>query len=948
MQTFPAGARPASMEAQTCVDDATHKRRRWRGWGKIRIHIAMYVLLAGSVILILGLLLTNMIGMQTVRQTIGANFQGIARLAANRAEDILTGNLRRLNDLSLNLNIVSAASMARTFYANVNDAWIQKYISEREKGWQNGPDKQDIEVLESDIAKYLQTIGILQKDTVLGICIVDQQGALLAASTRPLHFDLHSTPWWRMVKKQGKAYVSSIMDKSTTFPSLGDVVEMAMPIRSSGKTIGAVYVAFKSSGLFLSLREIRIGHTGHVMLVDSLGTPLLCDLLPHKAHAIHPSLLRTISASRPGWGVVADDAHGGHNSIIGFAPVRIPEQYRLNMAGGRQWYTFVRQDPLETYAWIHALMWKIGWLGTALVLMLALAGMYGGVRIERPVRALQEGARRIGAGDLHHRIHIDSSDEIGVLAREFNSMADNILETQQELANFANAVIHAGDAIIMTDADANIFYANPAFEQLSGYKAEEVLGKKPSLWKSGRTPGHVYQDMWSTVQAGMVWAGELTNKKKNGTLYIAQMTISPILSEEGEIVSLLGVQRDITQQRAMEAELRRHHDELELLVEERAREIKQAKDQLEGLLANANDAIFTLDEHGCFTFVNTRMEAWGYKSGDIVGRPFSVLLSKRDAVCAQDCDVGCQSPELQQGRFSSTEIREFCIRTRQDERREVMVSVSDLADGSTLVIARDMTEIKQLQRRVASAEKMRAIGEMATMLVHDFRNPLSTVKMNLQILSLKLKVDNTEEREHFELALNEISTLEHLLSSVLDFAKPMPMDFVWHDLHAQLNEVLHSFGAALAEGGIELEKCFNAISCEVRVDREKIRQVWTNLISNAIQAMQGGGRLTVSSANEWHANAPWVVVHIRDNGCGISKDIRQRIFDPFFTMRSGGTGLGLAIVKKIVDAHHGRISVTSQSGQGTTLSVALQVQHISRAELTDTLEMGEGLASRTA
>ncbi len=903
-------------------------------WGKIRVHIALYVLLAGSVILFLGLLLTNMIGMQTVRQTIGSNFQGIARLAANRTRDILTGDLRRLNDLALNPNIVSAASMASTFYANVNDAWIRKYVSGRETAWQNGPTGQDIEVLDSDIARYLQTISGLQKEAVLGICIVDQQGALLAASSRPLYFDLRNTPWWRAVQSRGLAYVSSILDRSSTFPSLGDVVEMAAPIRSSGRIIGAVHIAFKVSGLFLSLREIRIGHTGHVMLVDSIGTPLICDTLPHKAHAIRSLLLQTIRSPRPGWGVAPDDGHGGHNSIIGFAPVQFSNQHRLNFAGGRHWYVYVRQDPVETYAWIHSLMWKIGWVGTALVLLLALAGMYGGWRIEQPVRALQEGARRIGAGDLRHRINIDSSDEIGALAMEFNRMAGNIQKAQQELANFANAVTHAGDAIIMTDTDANIFYVNPAFEVLSGYRAGEVIGRKPSLWKSGRTPRHVYQDMWSTVLAGDVWSGELTNRKKNGAIYIAQMTISPVRNEQGQTISMLGVQRDITQQRAMEAELRRHHDELECLVEERAREIKQAKDKLEGLLANANDVIFTLDENGCFTFVNTRMEAWGYKSEDVVGRPFSVILSSRDASCLQDCDVGCRSPEVRRGRFSSSRVREFCIRTLKGERREVMVSASSLADGSTLVIARDMTEIKQLQRRIADAEKMRAIGEMATMLVHDFRNPLSTVKMNLQILSHKATGDDAEEQEHFELALSEIATLEHLLSSMLDFAKPMPMQFEWNDLHAQLGDLLHSFGVALNEGGIELEKNFEAISCEVRMDREKMKQVWTNVFSNAIQAMHGCGKLTISSTNEWYANAPWVVISIQDSGCGIPKDIRHRIFDPFFTMRSGGTGLGLAIVKKIVDAHHGRISVKSQPGKGTTVLIALQIHHIPRMELT--------------
>jgi two-component system sporulation sensor kinase A len=901
-------------------------------WSRIRSRIALYFLLAGSSILVLGLLLTNMFGTQTVRKTIGSNFQELANVAANRIEATMKAEHRHLEDLARNPLTVSALAMAKTFYTHTSKRWIEHLIKTRDSAWQEGFTAIDTEVLESDLAEYLASIVGFRKDVIVGISIIDMQGALLAASSRPLHFDMRSMPWWKsVITNNNSLYVSGILDHGSVFPATDSVVELVIPIQKNKKAIGTIYMAIKSKVLSDIFDEIHVGESGHVMLVSELGMPLVCKFMAPGAHQLNHELTKKIISSKPGWGVVKDDGHGGTGSIVGFAPVRLAERLGVVLKNGPQWYTYVRQDPRETYAGVGVLLQQVGWLGTLLVIMLGLIGLYAGKRIETPILALQKGARLFGTGDLNQRIQINSHDEIGELAKEFNQMADNILNTQEELTHFADAVIHAGDAIIMTDLGANIFYVNPSFAALTGYSAEEAIGRTPSLWKSGETSANIYKGMWASVLAGHAWSGEIVNKKKNGEKYVAQMVISPIRNKDGVIVSLLGVQRDVTEQLAMQEELRRHHDELELLVEERAQEIKQAKDELEGILKSANDVIITLDADGKFKYLNERINMWGYLASDLIGRPFNAILAAQVDDCPQNCGSKCQLlGEDDYDWLHDSKIREFCIMTQDCELRNVMVSSSNLEGGDTLVIARDMTEVKTLQRNVARSEKLRLIGEMATMVAHDFRNPLSTIKMNLQILSRKSGVGNSE-REHFDLALDEVGTLEHLLSSMLDYARPGQLKLQQYDLHETLENVLQRIRFMLDQSQVSLELDFQSASSIVECDSEKIEHVWRNIIMNAVQAMPDGGILTVSSENVWIQNEPEVLIRISDTGHGMSDNVQERLFDPFFSMRSGGTGLGLAIVKKIIEAHQGSIEVVSEVSKGTEFLIALPVNIVTES-----------------
>lgn len=905
-----------------------------RSWSSIRNRIAVYFLLAGSTILVLGLILTNMFGMQTIRQTIGENFQELASMAAHRTEATIEAEYRHLKNLSRNPQTVSALAMAQAFYAHTSTQWTDKFISVRERAWQAGFSETEDEVLKSDLAQYLTSIVSFRKDAIVGISIVDMRGALLAASSRPLQFDMRRSLWWSNVISNKGLYISEILDRGSVFPSSEKVIEFALPIRKNQESVGVIYMAMKSTVVSAIFDEIQIGTTGHAMLVDSSGMLLVCKVMAPGEHLLDPELTHSLTSSESGWQVVKDDGHGGGDSIIGFAPVHLSEKIGAVFEDRKQWFTYVRQDPEETYAGLGDLLKQVGWLGTLLVVLLGSIGLYTGKRIESPIRKLQRGARLIGSGNLHHRIEVNSKDEIGDLASEFNQMADNILLTQEQLNHFADAVIHAGDSIVMTNLDASIFYVNPAFEELTGFSADEVIGETPRKWKSDLNSPETYQEMWDTVMQGDVWTGELTNRKKNKELYTAQMTVSPVMNEHGEIISLLGVQRDVTEKRTMEKELQRHHDELELLVEERAQEIKQAKDELEGILKSANDVIITLDSDGRFKYLNDRIKSWGYKAHELIGKPFNSILAEHDEYCPQSCGKNCELAVSDHWLIES-KIKEFCIRTKDHSLINVMVSSSTLEGGDTLVIARDMTEVKSLQRRIVKDEQVRLIGEMATMVAHDFRNPLSTIKMNLQILSRR-KTVNREEKEHFDLALDEVGTLEHLLSSMLDYARPSHLKLKQCNLQDTLESVLKRIKHEFDKADVQINLNFQASSPVVECDDEKIESVWRNIFINAIQAMPDGGVLNISTENAWHRGTPEIVIRISDNGCGMSDNVKARLFDPFFTMRSGGTGLGLAIVKKIIEGHQGSIEVVSKANQGTEFLIVLPLS----AELESVLDEG--------
>jgi len=232
-------------------------------------------------------------------------------------------------------------------------------------------------------------------------------------------------------------------------------------------------------------------------------------------------------------------------------------------------------------------------------------------------------------------------------------------------------------------------------------------------------------------------------------------------------------------------------------------------------------------------------------------------------------------------------------------------------------------EILDLERRKFHLEKLAAVGETVSSLVHELRNPLSTMKMGY--LTLKKSAHFDETQRHFiDLIEKEGYRLEQMLKDVLDFAKPQEMRLIPQDIHPILERSAEKFKAEFEKAGIVFHREFNRDIPRAAVDSERLIQVLTNLLQNAVDAAQGTDR-NITMRTGYLPDQEAIRIEVSDDGAGIAENALPRVFEPFFTSRKTGTGLGLTVVKKITEAHRGRVAIDSLPGKGTSVRIELPV-----------------------
>ncbi len=241
------------------------------------------------------------------------------------------------------------------------------------------------------------------------------------------------------------------------------------------------------------------------------------------------------------------------------------------------------------------------------------------------------------------------------------------------------------------------------------------------------------------------------------------------------------------------------------------------------------------------------------------------------------------------------------------ELRSLLCSRSPLADGGEVVVVQDVTRLRQMEAAVAREERLGAVGRLAAGLAHELRNPLASLSGSVQLLR-----DEGASPLH-DIVLREVKRLNELVEEFLDSARPVRLDPSPTDAGALIGDVTAAFRNDARYKGRRLLRTAAQRLPLVPLDAARFRQVLWNLLLNAAQATPDYGTITVNARVDGAA----LEVVVEDDGVGIDMIALQRIFDPFYTTRSGGTGLGLANVERIVRAHGGTIAVTSVPGQGT-------------------------------
>lgn len=269
-------------------------------------------------------------------------------------------------------------------------------------------------------------------------------------------------------------------------------------------------------------------------------------------------------------------------------------------------------------------------------------------------------------------------------------------------------------------------------------------------------------------------------------------------------------------------------------------------------------------------------------------------------------------------------------------------SISPLTgpDGSLIghtLIFQDITRFKEMEEQMKRLDKMAAINQLAAGMAHEIRNPLTSLSGSIQMLKSELTLQSHQERL-MDIILRESERLNALITDFLLFAQPPRTDRTASNLKDILEEtielLLHS---PSYHEGIRVRYPHPLQDIRVLVDPDQMKQVFWNLILNAVQAMGQAGELTVALQRgtdglSYQKPKEWVTISISDSGRGIASHEKEKIFEPFYTTKDRGTGLGLSIVHRIIEAHNGVIKVESEVGKGSTFTLLLPAQTEEKTE----------------
>jgi len=241
-------------------------------------------------------------------------------------------------------------------------------------------------------------------------------------------------------------------------------------------------------------------------------------------------------------------------------------------------------------------------------------------------------------------------------------------------------------------------------------------------------------------------------------------------------------------------------------------------------------------------------------------------------------------------------------------------------------VRRATGELRLAQRQLVQSEKLAALGKIAAGIAHEIRNPLTSIKILIHSLADDQATPADREKD-LAVIEGEIGRMNGIIKQFLDFARPRPPSLEPVEIERLLDETLSLLKYEMEIQEIRCEKDYTIGLPPVPVDSEQMKQVFLNLMLNAIQAMKGGGTLRISTALKialpGKAGEPWMEVTVSDTGKGIPKEIRSRIFEPFFSTKEEGVGLGLPIAERIVEEHGGEMGVESEPGKGTTFWIHL-------------------------
>jgi len=599
-------------------------------------------------------------------------------------------------------------------------------------------------------------------------------------------------------------------------------------------------------------------------------------------------------------GIKAEDVVGTNHHWKAFYNEERPCMADLlvdeDMQGLAKWYTgkydesSLVEDAYEGVDFFPSMVGKGAWLSFTAAIIRDNDG-----NIIAAVETLQDITQRKRMEEEIKRY----SEHLEELVKERTNM---LTESEERFRGIAERSV---DEIFEVDLEGRMIYASPAVESILGYRPDEVVGTPFHQHLVPSEVSKAVSALTNLTDGKNVEAVRFTALRKDRSQVLVEVSCSPIV-RYGRVVGAQGIIRDITERVKMEEELRDSRDQLEHVLA-----TNPAVLYFEEALSDFSDTYSTYVSESARTVLGFEPKKF---LGEAGLRFWRSRLQPDDLVryWAELPILWRDGHHTFQYRFLHRDGTYRWITEQYRVIRDVEGRISNIVG-----VAIDVTERKELEEKLAKAERLAIIGEIAAMVGHDLRNPLQGITSAANLLR-KESLSTNQRNEILQLIERCVAHSDKITRDLLDYAQTFQLSLVE-------STPKHLIASALATIQVPDKIKVHHQSQEqpvISVDSDKMKRVLVNLIQNAIDAMPQGGTLTTSS-EQISGN---VEIFISDTGSGIPEKVMKNLWKPLQTTKAKGLGLGLAICKRVIDAHGGSIAVKSGIGEGTTVTICLPMK----------------------
>ncbi len=501
-------------------------------------------------------------------------------------------------------------------------------------------------------------------------------------------------------------------------------------------------------------------------------------------------------------------------------------------------------------------------------------------------------------------------------------------------ALFHHAVEQSAVAIAITDAKARVLFVNPAFSRITGYPAHEVIGRNQSLLSYSKTPREVYEALWKALAAGEPWSGRLLNRRKDGTPYIAELTVTPIRTpgDPGGEVHYLGMHRDVTEEHRQSCQLLNHKQLIESVVSVAPVAVALMIGNSEVVLDNPAYRKVAL-ELGVREPAITVLENLRQTLGD----SFRYAVAHRRALHAQEVHFQRANGDDRWYHCSLCWFEEHSASPDSfygDATRDYMLMV--LHDITALRRQEEALRLSTMREHLSASEFADALRESLSAAVFQLQGPVNLISVAAGLQRRRLGAG--ARTDPLLQALDEARIAgENAISTLRDTIPPEPVtEISLVNLNEVMRDVLMLETGNLLSAGITVDWQPARVLPVMMGDPEALRSLFRQLVSNAIEAMNVKGWVQRSLLIRTSARSGRVEVEVCDTGPGIPEHLRIKVFEPFFSTKRDGRmtrGVGLSMAQETVSRHRGVIYIDGDHLGGCRVVLNFPVRSETLVEL---------------